>query len=145
MRIAGPNVTARVSNASNAAKRSSSGGFSISEQEESKASAPAASLRTIGGIDALIALQGEGEIGEQRKRAVKRGRNALDVLDSMKAELLGGDIGPSTLARLKSAATEIRDASGDPGLDGVMAEIDLRLQVEIAKMSPKTTPGEGPK
>ena len=145
MRIAGPNVTARVSNASNTAKRSSSGGFSISEQEESRASAPAASLRTIGGIDTLIALQGEDEIGEQRKRAVRRGRNALDMLDGLKAELLGGDIGPSTLARLKSAATELRDASGDPGLDGVMAEIDLRLQVEIAKMTPKTTPGQGPK
>jgi len=109
----------------------------VSEQEESRASAPAASLRTIGGIDALMALQGEDQVGEQRKRAVKRGRNALDVLDSLKAELLGGDIGPSTLARLKSAATDLQDASGDPGLDGIMSEIDLRLQVEIAKMTPR--------
>lgn len=137
MRIAGPNATARVSTASATAKRTSSGGFSVSEQEESRASAPAASLRTIGGIDALMALQGEDQIGEQRKRAVKRGRNALDVLDSLKTELLGGDIGPSTLARLKSAATDLQDTSGDPGLDGLMTEIDLRLQVEIAKMTPK--------
>ncbi|MEW6450816.1 MAG: flagellar assembly protein FliX [Pseudomonadota bacterium] len=137
MRIAGPNATARVSTSSATAKRSSSGGFSVSEQEESRASAPAASLRTIGGIDALMALQGEDHVGEQRKRAVKRGRNALDVLDSLKAELLGGDIGPSTLARLKSAATDLQDASGDPGLDGIMSEIDLRLQVEIAKMTPR--------
>jgi hypothetical protein len=137
MRIAGPNVTARVSSSSSTAKRSSSGGFSVSEQEESRASTPSASLRTIGGIDALIALQGEDEIGERKKKTVAKGRNALDVLDNLKTELLGGDIGPSTLARLKSAATDLGDVSGDPGLDGVVAEIDLRLQVEIAKITPR--------
>jgi hypothetical protein len=29
------------------------------------------------------------------------------------------------------------DASGDAKIDAVLAEIDLRLAVEIAKMSPK--------
>ena len=98
--------------------------------------APAASLRTIGGIDALIALQGQDDPAERRRRAVKRGRIALDALDELKIEVLAGTLGPSTLMRLKSATADLRDASGDAGLDAVLAEIELRLEVEIAKMSP---------
>ena len=42
-------------------RRAASGGFSVDEGEAPKSTAPAASLRTIGGIDALIALQGEDD------------------------------------------------------------------------------------
>ena len=38
--------------------------------------------------------------------------------------------------RLKSATADLRDASGDDRLDSVLAEIELRLEVEIAKMGP---------
>ena len=38
--------------------------------------------------------------------------------------------------RLKSATADLRDASGDDRLDSVLAEIELRLAVEIAKMGP---------
>jgi hypothetical protein len=41
------------------------------------------------------------------------------------------------LQRLKSVTAELRDASGDGALDAVLAEIDLRVAVEIAKMSPR--------
>jgi len=92
-------------------------------------------LRTVGGIDALIALQGQDAPAERRRRAVKRGRVALDVLDELKTEVLAGTLGPSTLMRLRSAGTDLRDATGDAGLDAVLAEIDLRLAVEVAKMS----------
>ena len=39
--------------------------------------------------------------------------------------------------RLKSVSTELLDASGDPRLDAVLAEIELRLAVEIAKLPPR--------
>jgi hypothetical protein len=133
MRIFGSNATARVANAS-APRRAASGGFSVDESDAPKSTQPAASLRTIGGIDALIALQGQDEPAERRRRAVKRGRTALDALDELKIEVLGGSIGPSTLMRLKSATADLRDASGDERLDSVLAEIELRLEVEIAKM-----------
>ena len=135
MRIFGSNTTARVADPS-APRRAASGGFSVSDTDAPKQLAQAASLRTIGGIDALIALQGQDDPAERRRRAVKRGRIALDALDELKVEALGGSLGPSTLARLKSATAELRDASGDAGLDTVLAEIELRLEVEIAKLSP---------
>jgi hypothetical protein len=135
MRILATNNTARVANAS-APRRAGSGGFSVDESEAPKSAAPAASLRTIGGIDALIALQGQDDPVERKRRAVKRGRVALDALDELKIEVLGGTLGPSTLQRLKSATAELADSSGDARLDSVLAEIELRLEVEIAKMGP---------
>ena len=136
MRIVGPNATARAA-APPATKRPAAGGFSVAEEEAPKASQPVAALRTIGGIDALLALQGQDELTERRRRAVTRGRTALDALDELKVELLSGALGPSTLSRLKSVTAELLDASGDVKLDAVLAEIDLRVAVEIAKMTPR--------
>jgi hypothetical protein len=137
MRIIGPNATA-VANSPKAARRAAnSTGFSLpAEEQTSSAAVGTPTLRSVGGIDALIALQSDGEIGERRKRAVKRGRIALDALDELKHGLLAGTLSPSTLLRLKSAATELRDSSGEPALDTVLSEIALRVEVEIAKFSP---------
>jgi hypothetical protein len=136
MRIAGPAANARVANASGP-RRSASGGFSVDEGETPKSAAATTSLRTVGGIDALLALQGEEGPGERRKRAVKRGGIALDVLDELKVGVLSGALEPATLTRLKAATAGLRDGSGDPGLDAVLAEIELRVEVEIAKMAPR--------
>ena len=136
MRILGTNATARATTTS-APRRAGGGGFSVDEGDAPKTAAPAASLRTIGGIDALLALQGEDDPAERKRRAVKKGRVALDALDELKVEVLGGTLGPSTLQRLKSATADLRDASGDAGLDTVLAEIELRLEVEIAKLAPQ--------
>lgn len=136
MRITGSNATAQVGNAS-APRRTAAGGFSVGESDAPKSTQAAASLRTIGGIDALIALQGQDDPAERKRRAVRRGRTALDALDELKIEVLGGTLGASTLMRLKSATADLRDASGDERLDSVLAEIELRLEVEIAKMSPR--------
>ena len=70
---------------------------------------------------------------ERKKRAVAKGRNALDVLDALKLGLLDGSVDRSTLARLKVAAEGLTEGSGDPGLDEVLGEIDLRVAVELAK------------
>jgi len=83
MRIVGPNATARAT-APPATKRSAAGGFSVAEDEAPRTSQPVASLRTIGGIDALIALQGQDE-RQERRRAVGRGKIALDALDSSRS------------------------------------------------------------
>lgn len=94
-------------------------------------------MRTVGGIDALIALQGIEDPTERRRHALKRGRHALDALDELKIGLLGGTLSPTTLIKLKSAAGYLKDASGDAGLDAVLGEIELRVEVEIAKLAPR--------
>jgi hypothetical protein len=136
MRILAPNGTAMAA-AAPAARRTSPSGFAVGEESAPRSTGGAGGLRTVGGIDALIALQGvEGPL-ERRQRAVKRGRLALDALDELKIGLLGGAFSSATLTRLQSAATHLKQGSGQPDLDAVLAEIELRVEVEIAKMAPR--------
>ena len=70
---------------------------------------------------------------ERRKRSVARGKGALDVLDDLKIGLLSGNLDASTVNRLRDAAANLKSSSGDPGLDAVLSEIELRVEVELAK------------
>src|SRR3954471_8873728 len=133
MRIQGANV-ATAPTASSSARRSASGTFSLDTESATRPTAATGGVRNIGGIDALLALQGMEEPGERRKKAVKRGRGALDALDALKLGLLSGTLDTAALARLKPVGTGLAEPTGDPGLDNVMAEIALRVQVELAKV-----------
>jgi hypothetical protein len=133
MRIYGPNGTTLGSPAANI-RRTSSSGFSLPDDaaatSETRASvAPKASAN----IDALLAMQGIEDPVEKRKRSVQRGKGALDVLDDLKIGLLSGNFDASTVSRLRDAAANLKSSSGDPGLDAVLAEIELRVEVELAK------------
>ena len=136
MRISGPNANPAVAGAA-AGRRSASGTFTLSEGEGARGGAAAAALRTVGGIDALMALQGLEDPTERRRQALKRGRLALDALEELKIGLLGGTLSQSTLSKLQSAAGTLKGSSGDAGLDSVLDEIELRVEVEIAKMAPR--------
>ena len=65
---------------------------------------------------------------------MKRGRGALDALDALKLGLLAGTLDTGALARLKAAGAGLAEPTGDPGLDTVLAEIELRVEVELAKI-----------
>lgn len=133
MRIQGPGNAAPATTAS-AARRSASGTFSLDTESPVRTGAMPTGVRNIGGIDALLALQGIEEPGERRKKAVRRGRGALDALDALKIGLLSGTLDTGALARLTSAGAGLAEPTGDPGLDTVMAEIALRVEVELAKV-----------
>jgi hypothetical protein len=134
MRIYGPNGTTQATPASGT-KRSSSSSFSLPEDvaqtTETRATlAPKATAN----IDALIALQGiEEDPAERRRRSVARGKGALDVLDQLKLGLLSGNLDSSTVNRLRDAAANLKSSSGDPRLDAILSEIELRVEVELAK------------
>jgi hypothetical protein len=132
MRVTGPNGTALASTPA-VTKRAGGGTFSLAETSAPPAQNPAVALRTLGGIDALIALQGIEDPTERRRRAVKHGRRALDALDELKLGLLAGSLDQGTLLRLKAVAGDLKDGSGDERLDQVLSEIDLRVAVELAK------------
>jgi Class II flagellar assembly regulator len=132
MRVTGPNGTAHVTTSA-PARRGSSGTFTVSEGNTPQAQSAAVALRTLGGIDALIALQGIEDPTERRRRAVKHGTRALDALDELKLGLLSGTLEQATLLRLKAVAADLKDGSGDERLDLVLSEIDLRVAVELAK------------
>jgi len=134
MRIYGPNGTTQASPASST-RRTSSSGFSLPDDVATTTETRATlAPKTTANIDALIALQGiEEDPAERRRRSVARGKGALDVLDDLKLKLLSGNLDGSTVSRLRDAAANLKSSSGDPGLDAVLSEIELRVEVELAK------------
>src|ERR1700716_2274841 len=116
MRIFGPGAKPAAAGAS-AARRATTGTFTLNEGESSRPTSAPLGLRSIGGIDALIALQGLEDPTERRKQAVRRGRVALDALDELKIGLLGGTLSQATLNKLQAAASFLKEGSGDDGLD----------------------------
>jgi hypothetical protein len=132
MRIYGPNGTTLGSPAASA-RRSSSSAFALPDTVSTPETRSAVAPKAAGNIDALLAMQGIEDPLERRKRSVQRGRGALDVLDDLKIGLLSGNFDASTVSRLRDAAANLKSSSGDPGLDAVLSEIELRVEVELAK------------
>jgi hypothetical protein len=134
MRIYGPNGTTLGTPASST-RRTSSSGFSLPEDVTTSSETRAAMApKATANIDALIALQGiEEDPAERRRRSFARGKGALDVLDDLKLKLLSGNLDKATVLRLRDAAANLKSSSGDSGLDAVLSEIELRVEVELAK------------
>jgi hypothetical protein len=133
MRIYGPNGTTLGSPAAST-RRTSSSGFALPDAASAPESRAVAAPKAAANIDALLAMQGiEEDPVERRKRSVQRGKGALDVLDALKIGLLSGNFDTSTMSRLRDAAANLKSPSGDPGLDAVLSEIELRVEVELAK------------
>jgi hypothetical protein len=133
MRILGPNGTTPGTQAPSA-RRTGGNEFSLPDLGATTESRATTAPKATANIDALLALQGvEEDPVERRKRSVQRGRGALDVLDDLKIGLLSGNFDSSTVIRLRAAAAELKSSSGDAGLDAVLAEIELRVEVELAK------------
>ncbi len=131
MRIYGP-TAAGVSVATPSARRAAAGTFTLPE-DTSPRTTRAGGMQPLAGIDALIALQGVEDPAERRRRAVARGRQVLDVLDEIRLNLLSGMTDRAALGRLKTVVAQLKHESGDPALDQVLAEIELRAEVELAK------------
>lgn len=119
-----------------AARRDGVRGFSLdpAPSAPTHASAPAAAA-TLAGLDAVLLLQADAETPhERRRRAARRGHDLLDGLDRLKAAILGGRVGAGELRAVAARLAERAGPSGDPRLDGLMAEIELRTAVELAKL-----------
>lgn len=93
--------------------------------------APAAGLTNLG---ALLALQGEDDVTERRRRATKRSNTLLDQLDGIRIAILEGGVTREQVAALAVTLREHRDAVEDPGLNAILDDVELRAEVELAKL-----------
>lgn len=90
-----------------------------------------------GGVDpagALLALQEVPDATAQRSKARQNGQRVLDRLEQLRFDLLDGRIPVETIERLSQEVENARSRTDDPDLNEILDEIDLRAQVELAKL-----------
>jgi len=137
MKITGPNGTGSATGPRAGRAVGEGAGFKLPDLDAAAGPAsPQGVARTAGvmGMDALLALQDVGGPLERRRRSVSRAGRILDVLDEIKLSLLDGRLTPVQLLRLKRIVLDERAATGDPALEAVLDEIELRAAVELAKL-----------
>lgn len=83
-------------------------------------------------IGSLLALQSVEDPLLKKKKLVRRGTQMLDTLEEIKADLLVGRVSEGRLTQLMALIAQARDQS-EPGLDGLLDDIELRARVELAK------------
>ncbi|MGF7052369.1 hypothetical protein GGC47_001534 [Bosea sp. OAE752] len=126
---------APVSNAGSAGSARRTGGASFTlPTSDSEAPARSAGVAAAGPLDMLLAVQADEDQQERKRRQARRGHDLLDGLDRLKAALLAGRVLPSELERIRNALALRRETTDDPRLDEVLAHIELRAAVELAKL-----------
>jgi Class II flagellar assembly regulator len=101
----------------------------VGEAEAVHGSAPVSAL------DALLAVQEVNPDGRKPRRAVLRGKALLDSLDTIRDALLSGTLSVERLSALRDLVAADRESVDDPQLSELLDEIDLRAQVELAKLT----------
>jgi hypothetical protein len=109
--------------------------FSLGDLGTAAPTGSAQSAAPAGAIGGLLALQAAGEEIERRQRAIRRGRGILDGLDRLKLKLLTGNVSAGDLLGIRSALMQQKDQVEDPALHDLLAQIDLRAEVELAKLA----------
>lgn len=90
----------------------------------------------LAGLDAILTLQTQTDTSEERRRrSARRGHDLLDGLDRLKAALIMGRVSTRELQAISGRLAERAGASGDPRLDALIADIELRAAVELAKLA----------
>ncbi|MBQ8661680.1 MAG: flagellar assembly protein FliX [Alphaproteobacteria bacterium] len=122
------------------AVKKSGGGESFSaylSETMKSASKPVGSASGISVADAIFATQmvNNEEEREIRKKLVKRGQNLIEKLEEIRDGLLIGYISKEELINISRILKENQIASSDPRLQELMAEIELRVEVELAKLT----------
>lgn len=135
MYVSGPNRLGTVGAAQANRRKTSTGVFSLDEETpDTPRNVATGAARGIQGIDALLALQGVEDATTGRRKAVRRGFEILDILEELKIDLLAGRVSPERLTRLLVVVERHQDGTGDDHLDALLAEIELRARVELAKL-----------
>ena len=97
----------------------------------SAATAQAAALTSLG---AILSVQGVDDALEGKRRTARRGSVLLDGLDDLRLALLDGSLPPETLPRLRRLLSSGEMDDGSDDAKALIAEIELRVEVELAKI-----------
>ncbi len=127
----------RITSKSNAKGKAGSGGTFVPQTGSTgQSTGAAATVRTspVVSIDTLIALQESDDFRQARKKATARADELLDVLSDLRLGLLEGAIPLRSLQRLSATLERTRANTGDSRLESILNEIEVRAEVEKAKL-----------
>jgi hypothetical protein len=91
-------------------------------------------------VDAIFAVQEADDQSGQRARrlSIQYGGDVLDDLENLRRDLLLGSIEKDKLSSLAQKMRAHRRQADDPRLNEIIDEIELRAEVEIAKLTRRT-------
>ncbi|WP_281301191.1 MULTISPECIES: flagellar assembly protein FliX [unclassified Iodidimonas] len=138
MRIDGPGKSNSLKSSQKASKSSGAGGAAFSASIDggraASSSTPAAASGPIASVDALLALQEMPDASAGRSKGLARAHDMLDMLEDVRKGLLMGAIPQSKLSQLSRLARDQRDGTLDPALSAILDDIEVRAEVELAKL-----------
>ena len=136
MKIDGPNKTQSASETKKKSKVSGDGSFSGMIGGGAERAGGAGATQSIAQLESLLAVQGVEDPTEKgrRNKMFKRADVILDQLENLRMALLTGQLTIGHLIDIADVVASHREKITDPELTALMDEIDLRAQVEIAKM-----------
>lgn len=138
MKIEGPDKTRETAATKKKGKAGKSDGSfgGLLETGGSAEAAPAAAPSSLAMVDVLLAVQGTDDPAQRaaRKRMVSRADDVLALLDNIRMSLLTGQLTVGQVIEIADIVASHREKVMDPQLTALLDEIDLRAQIEIAKM-----------
>lgn len=104
--------------------------------QDSAGASGAGAASSIAHIDMLLMAQ-EAEDptqGQTRQRMKKRSHKILDALEAVRLKMLSGQLTVGDMINMADVVATHREKIDDPTLTALMDEVDLRAQVELAKL-----------
>ena len=96
----------------------------------------------VGNVDSLFSVQEVPDAMDPRSRklAITYGEDLLRRLDELRLGVLNGNMPKEKLTDLAQYLRQKRQSSDDLLLNEIISEIELRAEVEIAKLSRRANP-----
>ncbi len=108
--------------------------FSIEQASSGGTASTVQAPRSLGSVDALLALQELPDATTSTRRAVRHAEDVLDALEDVQMGLVVGALPKTQLNRLLGLIRREQDQVPDPKLTEILKEVELRAQVELAKL-----------
>lgn len=140
MKVSDVNSSKAIGNTRRKKKSEVSGkGFTdhLNKAAPEKGEAGALDTSAVQPVDSLLTVQEVPDATEERSRrpVIQYGDDLLDRLDQLRHDLLVGAVPKDKLAELAHRVRAGRKESDDPKLNEIVDEIELRAEVEIAKLT----------
>ena len=136
MKIEGPSKTQGAGSSKKTGKVGTDGSFEDFIASAPKEASAAAPTQRIARVDALLSVQAAESPTERaaRKRMQARGEDILKELDRLRHSLLTGTLTVGQVIDIADVVASHREKITDPRLTSILDEVDLRAQIEMAKI-----------